>query len=237
MANRQIYQLDSASLDTTDVIAKQDASGTAEAKKVTIQSVLDTQAAADQNITGVKAYNPEKLQVFNTANGVEALVSYDEAADETTHFIIPKGVDDGGGNYYGTVQYTENLSNDMAADTGSTTKYQSVNEVENYVAKPYKVYSALLNQSGTSAPTATVLQNQLSGSIVWTRTLSGRYIGTLSGAFTNNKTLVFTNQPIGARLLSISRASDNTISINCADYDGNYQDDFANFSIEIRVYN
>jgi len=52
----------------------------------------------------------------------------------------------------------------------------------------YKVYTALLTQSGTSAPTATVLENNLGGTVVWTRTGGGSYVATLSGAFTSNKT-------------------------------------------------
>lgn len=47
---------------------------------------------------------------------------------------------------------------------------------------PYKVYSAKFTQSGTSAPTVTVLENTI-GDIVWTRTAVGKYIGTLANAF------------------------------------------------------
>lgn len=53
-----------------------------------------------------------------------------------------------------------------------------------------KVYRALFNQSGTSAPTVTVLENTFGGNIVWTRAGAGWYVGTLSGAFTANKTIV-----------------------------------------------
>lgn len=60
---------------------------------------------------------------------------------------------------------------------------------------PYKIYRALLNQSGTAAPVATVLENTLGGSVVWTRGGVGRYSGTLSGAFTASKTMVFIQSP------------------------------------------
>jgi hypothetical protein len=55
--------------------------------------------------------------------------------------------------------------------------------------RPYKVYSALLSQSGTDAPTATVLENTI-GDIVWSRTGVGDYKGTLADAFTANKTWI-----------------------------------------------
>lgn len=51
-----------------------------------------------------------------------------------------------------------------------------------------KTYRALLTQTGTDAPVATVLENTLGGTLVWTRSDVGLYIGTLAGAFTANKT-------------------------------------------------
>lgn len=55
-------------------------------------------------------------------------------------------------------------------------------------ARPYKVYTALLTQTGTDAPVATVLENTI-GDIVWTRDGAGRYQGTLVGAFTRDKSI------------------------------------------------
>lgn len=57
----------------------------------------------------------------------------------------------------------------------------------------YKKYVALLTQSGTDAPVATVLENSLGGTVVWTRNDVGVYIGTLAGAFTANKTFALGN--------------------------------------------
>lgn len=54
---------------------------------------------------------------------------------------------------------------------------------------PCLKYVALLTQSGTDAPVATVLENTLGGTVVWTRNSLGQYFGTLSGAFTENKTI------------------------------------------------
>ena len=55
----------------------------------------------------------------------------------------------------------------------------------------YKVYTAELSSLGlgTGAPVATIMQNTI-GNIVWTRTAEGSYVGTLSGAFTSNKTFL-----------------------------------------------
>lgn len=56
--------------------------------------------------------------------------------------------------------------------------------------QPYKIYTALLSQSGTNAPTATILQNTL-GNIIWTRNGPGNYSGTLTDQIPyENKTYI-----------------------------------------------
>lgn len=69
-----------------------------------------------------------------------------------------------------------------------------VETLETSTEPKYKVYTALLTQSGTDAPVATVLENTLGGTVVWSRTNPGEYVATLVGAFTENKT--FLNNPI-----------------------------------------
>src|SRR5687767_6514065 len=60
----------------------------------------------------------------------------------------------------------------------------------------YKVYKAILTQSSTSAPVATVLQNTLGGTVVWTYNGVGDYTGTLTGVFIDGKTIVNAPNPI-----------------------------------------
>jgi hypothetical protein len=103
--------------------------------------------------------------------------------------------------------------------------------------RPYKIYSALISQSGTNAPVATVLENTL-GNIVWTRGITGYYIGTLIGAFTTGKTLMFISSSSGASISSIGRTDPNTAIIVTQTVSpfGN-ADGILSGSIEIRVYN
>ena len=110
------------------------------------------------------------------------------------------------------------------------------------VARPYKVYTALLSQSGTSAPTAKVLENTLGGPIVWTRSGIGQYIGTLTGAFTDQKTIIFVNRSNPAATAFDTNMAANVININTVGYttfsNSAYVDGQTNSaSIEIRVYN
>lgn len=61
-----------------------------------------------------------------------------------------------------------------------------------YPVKPYKIYRALMTQSGTSAPIATVLENTI-GTVTFTYSAAGLYYATSSGLFTAGKTWVNCN--------------------------------------------
>lgn len=65
----------------------------------------------------------------------------------------------------------------------------------------YVEYVAILNQSGTSDPTVTVLYNGLGAELVWTRAAAGNYLGTLTNAFpTATKVAAWIN--LGGAVLS-----------------------------------
>lgn len=57
--------------------------------------------------------------------------------------------------------------------------------------RPYKVYKALLTQSGTNAPTAIVLENTTGLTIAYDYTTVGEYIVNITGgSITPNKTII-----------------------------------------------
>lgn len=123
----------------------------------------------------------------------------------------------------------------------STTNDSVLVEHNNVVYKTVspKTYTALLTQSGTSDPTAAVLGNNTVGSIVWTRNSAGNYTGTLSGAFTSNKTWLICQKGDGSGSFVnslLSRASANAVTLDVRDNSGTATDNFTNLSIEIRVY-
>jgi hypothetical protein len=112
------------------------------------------------------------------------------------------------------------------------TKNFSVQEVSDFV-KPYKVYVALLTQSGTgNPPTAIVLENTL-GAITFGYQSSGVYAVNSSGLFTASKT--WTNPTLKDNVnlqLSIYRNTDSLLYLVDADGDNGLLET----SIEIRVY-
>lgn len=64
----------------------------------------------------------------------------------------------------------------------------------------YLVYTALLTQTGTSAPVATVLENTLGGTVSYTYTTDGTYkaVGSTNGLFPTNRTVVIMGPPYAA---------------------------------------
>lgn len=106
----------------------------------------------------------------------------------------------------------------------------------------YKEYVALLEQGGTGAPTATIINNQI-GSIVWTRANVGQYLGTLSGAFLANKTEFGISNPVGPTDYAgiiINRLSNNALTIDTFNSSDQLADDvlsqvYPNI-ISIRIY-
>ena len=99
-------------------------------------------------------------------------------------------------------------------------------------ANIYTVYTALLTQSGTAAPVATVLENTTGATIAWTRTGSGIYAGTISSAlFAANKTVVFVNTGAGGTVAKWTRTSTTAVSV-----DSTTDGIFTAGSLEIRIY-
>ncbi|WP_417365564.1 pyocin knob domain-containing protein [Flavobacterium beibuense] len=63
-------------------------------------------------------------------------------------------------------------------------------QLDNLANGGKKVYKAVITGADINDPVVDVLQNDFSGTIVWTRTNAGSYTATLTGAFTEKKTHV-----------------------------------------------
>ena len=107
--------------------------------------------------------------------------------------------------------------------------------------RPYKVYTALLTQSGTNAPVATVLENTLGEEVTYSREDddAGTYIINFNQTFTNINKIFFNMGNSNIRsdtIFSIER--DNTSPILYTRVQLTATDTLlTNTEIEIRVYN
>ena len=125
------------------------------------------------------------------------------------------------------------------ATAGTNTTQIATTAFVQSATRPYKSYVALLSQTGTSAPVATVLENSLGGTVVWTRNSIGNYSATLTGVFTVNKswgTITMSTNIVG---YSGAITNTNANTMNLVTMDGtNTLADFSatSASIEFRVY-
>jgi hypothetical protein len=107
-------------------------------------------------------------------------------------------------------------------------------------ASGYKVYTALLSQTGTDAPTATVLQNTLGGNPVFTYVGVGEYNITLTNAFPENKTFYLTSPTGGSgqAVVELNREDNNTILVLSFSVSGAELADqiLEKTPVEIRIY-
>ena len=148
-----------------------------------------------------------------------------------------------------SVQPAETNDKILFLDTDGDLKIKDDSSVVNTVAtttdvaaaRPYKVYTALLSQLGTNAPVATVLENTLGGTVVWTRTDVGVYRGTLAGYFVQNKTffnIIFTTSTgDSSKIKGIGNTPDyvyfQTTDFESTPFDANTE---SPFPVEIRIY-
>jgi len=130
---------------------------------------------------------------------------------------------------------------DYLVGSDITTAGTQINPTKNFVISDviatglgYTAYTALLTQTGTNAPVATLLQNNTGATFTWARTGSGTYtITASSNAFTSNKTIVFYN--LGEYAASSRypwvRTSDTVVTLSLGG-DGR----ITNGAFEIRIY-
>jgi hypothetical protein len=140
----------------------------------------------------------------------------------------------------GTVSGTTNFTNGLSATTISGTTFYGDGSNLTGFGLPYKVYTALLNQTGTTTPVATVLENTLGVNPIWSYDSIGYYLFTQTGAFPINKTIVRIGNEGSTDFYTLIFRTDDEIGVftsllnNIGIGDDNL---LYNTSIEIRVYN
>jgi hypothetical protein len=104
----------------------------------------------------------------------------------------------------------------------------------------YVEYNAVVSQNTTNDPVATVKNNDLSGTPVFTRDGAGEFSISLTGGFpTSARTQIFHNQPNSAGYIRVFWVNANAISITQVSLDGSetLTDTFAGLALTIRVWN
>ena len=103
-----------------------------------------------------------------------------------------------------------------------------------------KTYRALVTQTSTSAPTATVLENSLGAAVVWARSNTGVYTATLAAAFTSDKTFIMSSGSTGAitavKDVVTARTSADVVTVSTGAAGTAADGILSAYAIEILVY-
>lgn len=141
-----------------------------------------------------------------------------------------------------TIGELTNLVNPTAGTLIPVEASGNTYNIDYSVIRPYKVYSALLTQTGTNPPVATVLENTLGANITYIRTTNGRYnVNCDATIFNPSKTGLIVgsscNTLFGQYSL-IYNGGNNQLFLATSDGGGITMDDILyDTLIEIRVYN
>ena len=194
-----------------------------------------------------------QLQVAGTISASPATTANQVVVKSQLDAFVPSGTVNLTGTQ--TVAGVKTFSNAIIGTTanfsGTVTVPDPINPlnaatkqyVDAVAARPYKVYTAVLTQQNTNAPSADVLENTLGGTVVWTRNSTGNYYGTLNSAFPiQNKIALFQGGDMWGtlplKIIRVQHLNSNTIQIFTQQAtDGALVDSsLSGTSIEIRVY-
>lgn len=129
------------------------------------------------------------------------------------------------------------------ATAGTNTTQIATTAFVQGVSRPYKVYTALISQSGTSAPTAKILENTLGGSVTFNYGSTGLYsVDAPTGSLTADKTYIFINKgnsTVNANQVKAYYFSTNAFRIQTYDSAFNQANGVIDNDalLEVRVYN
>jgi hypothetical protein len=122
-------------------------------------------------------------------------------------------------------------------DGTPTTKKITVANLKTGLGVKYKKLVALINQSGTNAPTLTILENTTGATFTTFRFNTGSYlISASSSVFTSDKTLILANNYRFPFIIDINRNGVDSIIIGTYNSSGVSDNVLLNASFEIRIY-
>lgn len=121
-------------------------------------------------------------------------------------------------------------------DGTPTTKKITVANLKTGLGVKYKKLVALINQSGTNAPTLTILENTTGATFTTFRFNTGTYqISASSSVFTSGKTLLLANNYRYPYVIDINYGIDSII-IGTYNSSGVSDNALLNASFEVRIY-
>lgn len=147
---------------------------------------------------------------------------------------------DGGGTPL-VLEYDEQNLRLFLTNLDGTKSYVSLQVALSVTPPPsFKEYTAIISQTGTAAPSATIITNLLSAPPLLARTAEGTYTFTLTSAFTANKTIATCDvvaMAVGDEFKAdFTRTSAHVLTLKVRDSAGVLIDGFGGF-VRVFVFN
>lgn len=219
--------------------------------RISTDFIIPNLIVGDQWNVTVRAINSGGGLGIDFANAIYRIGTPEThlAADNRTNkALIVQCSDEQSKGLIGINDYTQKAK----TDPNAYVQYAGLNEMIAQV-RPYKVYTALLTQTDTNAPVATILENTLSEDVTWTRDDVGIYIASVPSLFPVDKTFLICTQQTnqtnpnypgtgGCYRADFSPYSDGRLLLQIVMDDASGTSEFGdntlyNHSVEIRVYN
>jgi hypothetical protein len=216
--------------------------------------VLGTRFREIEGISTNSFYISDLATIIQEEISIPTLQDVTDEGDTTTNDITANTFSTGTAKVWddGTIEGTSFQFNSLLGSLQSAAQDNKAwllpDESGTIALTKYKVYTAILTQTGTAAPVATVLENTLGGAVTFSRTQAGQYNIISSAKFGNTPPFIIlgsNRQPInvgGIVTNLITRYQSSSYidfwSMNSA-YNNFIEGDGAinNLAIEIRVYN
>lgn len=186
---------------------------------VILSAMLDeTGTSADIQLTGsdITVVNAEgkitcSFSPTDTMNATAGMYFYDIQIESTTQ-------------KYTIIKSKFELIQDVTKGTDMTTQY--------------KTYNLLITQSGTSAPTVTLLENTLGGTPVWSYNSLGTFLATGTGLFDRVVIPAYLQNFVDSNGVAyrVSKVSNDVIKVQTLDNGQLANGLLTNFPIELKVY-
>lgn len=191
------------------------------------------------NINLKQASNSDSLIQFNVGSFFEPYIKIENAGEGSGGHYMRLGsstIEFNGDEDYNTIiEVGTGLNNTVTLPSESGT----LALIDDIPTPPYRVYTALINQSGTTLPSVTtVLENTLGGTVTFEYVSPGIYNAVLIGEFTANKTIATLDGGTLNQVFKAARLSNDRVRLVTYDTSGaTANDQMGVTTLEIRVYN
>jgi hypothetical protein len=146
--------------------------------------------------------------------------------------------------FYGSVESINGLKNSVGITGGEGISVTTGSQISISAVKPYKIYTAYLNSTGSNNPSSLVLESDFGSEILWTRSATGSYLASISGPTSDggdfghniNRLMIRPTSSAPSLFLTGQFVSASSLQINQVNFSGTPTDGLDDCFVEVKVY-